>query len=306
MLRFCFYRFVQGIVTLLVLSLVVFYLVRLGGDPVLLMLPEAATESDHKYVRNLLGLDKPIYVQYFIFLKRAAQGDFGKSIRTRRPVIESIKESLPNSLKLVFVAFLMGFLISIPLGVLAAVKKGSVWDHGVRIIAGLGQSMPTFWVGLMMIQLFTVKLGILPSSGMERWINYLMPAATLAIFLMAGVTRLLRSSMLEVMDSEYVKLARIKGVSETMVIWKHALRNSMLSVVSFGGMYVAIMVTGAILVETVFTWPGFGRMAYQAIGNQDFPLIQGVVLTSAALVMVANLVTDIVYGYLDPRIRSKE
>jgi peptide/nickel transport system permease protein len=174
------------------------------------------------------------------------------------------------------------------------------------MIAGLGQSSPTFWVGLMLIQIFVIHLKVLPSSGMGSWQHYLMPAFCLAIFMVAGIVRLLRSSMLEALDSEFIKLARIKGVSETIVIWKHTLRNSLLPVLSFGGMYVAIMVTGAILVETVFAWPGVGRLAYRAIVSQDFPLIQGVVMVAAVVVMVANLITDILYGYLDPRIRYQK
>lgn len=303
MRRYIVIRFFQTIVTLLILSVVIFILVRMSGDPVLLMLPETATEEDYRYMKKQLGLDKPVYYQYGVFLFNAFKGDFGKSIRTRKPVMSSIMEMLPNSLKLVTVAFIIGFALSIPLGVLAAVKKGTIWDNFARMVAGLGQSLPTFWVGLIMIQVFVVWLNILPASGMGTWQHYLMPATCLGIFLMAGVARLLRSSMLEVLDSEYIMMARIKGVKESVVIWKHAMRNSLLSVVSFGGMYIAILITGAILIETVFAWPGFGRLAYTAIINQDFPLIQGVVLTAGAIVMGANFITDILYAYLDPRIR---
>ncbi|NNG01206.1 MAG: ABC transporter permease [Desulfobacteraceae bacterium] len=303
MQRYIVIRFIQTVITLLILSIVIFTLVRMSGDPVLLMLPETATEEDYELMKSQLGLNKPVYQQYLIFLFDAVKGDFGKSIRTRKPVILSIKETLPNSIKLVTVAFVIGFALSIPLGIVAAVKKGTVWDNMARVVTGLGQSIPTFWVGLMLLQIFVVWLRILPASGMDTWQHYVMPATCLGIFLMSGVARLLRSSMLDVLDSEFVKMARIKGVRESVVIWKHALRNSLLSVVSFGGMYIAIMVTGAILVETVFAWPGFGRLAYAAIVNQDFPLIQGVVLTAGAVVMSANFFTDILYAYLDPRIR---
>ena len=305
MQRYICFRLIQSVIALLVLSMIIFYLIRLGGDPALLLLPETATESDYKFMKAKLGLDKPIYEQYVIFMKDVVKGDLGKSIRTRRPVIESIKETFPKSIKLVMTSFIIAMLLGIPLGVLAAVKKGTFWDHVARIIAGMGQSMPTFWVGLMLIQIFSVWLRILPASGMDGWKNYVMPSTCLAIFMMAGVIRLLRSSMLEILDHDYIKLARIKGVMEYIVIWKHALRNGLLSVVSFSSMYITIMVTGAILVETVFTWPGFGRLAYTAIVNQDFPLIQGIVLTAAAFVMFANLVTDFLYGYLDPRIRIR-
>ena len=306
MQRYIIMRMLQTIVTLIILSMVIFGLVRLSGDPALLMLPEGATKQHYQEIRAQLGLDKPIYFQYYIFISNVIKGDFGRSIRTKRPVADSIKEMLPNSLKLVGVSLLITLILSIPLGVMAAVKKDTFIDTIARMIAGLGQSSPTFWVGLMLIQIFVIHLKVLPSSGMGSWQHYLMPAFCLAIFMVAGIVRLLRSSMLEALDSEFIKLARIKGVSETIVIWKHTLRNSLLPVLSFGGMYVAIMVTGAILVETVFAWPGVGRLAYRAIVSQDFPLIQGVVMVAAVVVMVANLITDILYGYLDPRIRYQK
>jgi len=305
MQRYIVVRLFQNIIALVILSVIIFFLVRLSGDPALLMLPEGATKQHYEEMRAQMGLDKPIYVQYGIFVASAVRGDFGKSIRTKRPVIASIKEALPNSIKLVVVSMVMAILISIPLGVMAAVRKGSSIDTFARVVAGLGQSLPTFWVGLMLIQLFVIYLRILPASGMETWKHYLMPAFCLAIYLVAGVVRLLRSSMLEALDSEYIKMARIKGVSERVVVYKHALRNSLLPILSFGGMYIAIMITGAILIETVFAWPGIGRLAYRAIVSQDFPLIQGVVMAAAAVVMTANLITDILYSFFDPRIRHQ-
>ena len=305
MQRYVVIRIFQTVITLLILSIVIFALVRFSGDPASLMLSENATEEDYEHMRAVLGLDKPMHVQYGIFIVKAVRGDFGESIRTRRPVLDSIKDALPNSMKLVAVSMFIALALSLPLGDMAAVKKGTYLDTLARVIAGLGQSLPTFWVGLMMMQIFVVILKVLPASGMGSWKHYLMPASCLGIFLMAGIVRLLRSSMLEVLDSEYIRMARIKGVSERIVIWKHALRNSLLSVLSFGGMYIAILITGAILIETVFAWPGFGRLAYGAIINQDFPLIQGAVLTAGAVVMVTNFITDILYAYLDPRIRYR-
>jgi len=303
MQRYIIVRIFQSVITLFILSVVIFVLVRVGGDPALLMLPESGTKEDYQTIKKQMGLDKPIHVQYGIFISDAVRGDFGRSVRTRRPVMDSIKEALPNSIKLVVTSMVIALVLSIPLGVMAAVKKDTYLDTFARGVAGLGQSLPTFWVGLMMIQLFVVYLKVLPASGMSSWKHYLMPAFCLGIFMMAGITRLLRSTMLEVLDSEFIRMARIKGVSERGVVWKHALRNSLLPVVSFGGVYIAIMVTGAILVESVFAWPGFGRLAYSAIVRQDFPLIQGVILTAGAVVMVANIITDILYAYLDPRIR---
>lgn len=303
MRRYITVRLIQTLVTLIILSMLIFGLVRISGDPAVLMISEDATKEDYIYMRSQLGLDRPIHVQYGIFIANAVKGDLGQSVRTKKAVIQSIKEVLPNSIKLLAVSFLITILIGIPLGVMAAVKKDTYIDTSARIIAGLGQSLPTFWVGLIMINLFVVKLEILPASGMESWKHYLMPASCIGIFLMAGIVRLLRSSMLEALDSEYIRMARIKGASERAVIWKHALRNSLLSVLSFGGMYVAIMATGAILIETVFAWPGIGRFIYTGIVRHDFPVIQGTVLTAAVIVMAANLITDILYAYLDPRIR---
>ena len=303
MRRYIIGRVLQAVVTLFVISMLVFGLVRVSGDPALLMLPYGATEEDYQELRADLGLDKPVIIQYGIFVREALKGNFGDSILTDKAVSASIGEMLPNSAKLVGVSMLMAILVSIPFGVIAAVRKNSVTDYFVRLLAGLGQSVPNFWVGVMMIQIFVVKFNILPSSGMGTWKHYLMPASCLAVFMVAGLVRLLRSSMLEALDSEYIKLARIKGVSEMSINWKHALKNSMLPVLSFGGMYVAILITGAILIETVFAWPGIGRLAYSGIVNQDFPVIQGAVLTAAVITMTANLVTDILYGYLDPRIR---
>ena len=305
MKRYILVRLLQSVVTLLVISMIVFGLVRISGDPALLMLPYGATEEHYRELRIQLGLEKPIYTQYAIFIRDALKGDFGQSIRTNRPVVESIREMLPNSLKLVVVSMGIALLVSIPLGVMAAVKKFTFLDILARLIAGLGQSLPTFWVGLMLIQLLVIKFGILPASGMGSWKHYLMPSFCLAIFMVAGLVRLLRSSMLEALDSEYIRMARIKGVSERAIAWTHALRNSLLPVLSFGGMYVAILVTGAILIETVFSWPGLGRLAYAAIVGQDFPVIQGVVLTAAVITMMANLLTDVLYAYLDPRIRYR-
>jgi len=305
MRRFMLVQFFQLLVTLIILSTLVFGVVRLGGDPALAFLSPEATREDYLRVRAQFGLDKPIYVQYCIFLVGAIKGNFGNSIFTKRPVIDSIKEMLPNSARLVVVSVLIAFVITMPLGVMAAVKKGKATDIVARVIAGLGQSAPSFWVALMMIQLFCVKLRVLPSSGMGDWKSYLMPASCLAFFLMAGPIRLLRSSMLEALDSEYIKLARIKGVSPRVIYWKHALRNSLLSVLAFSAIYIAALVTGAILIETVFAWPGVGRLSYRAIVQQDFPVIQGVVMITAVIVIVANFIAEILCAYLDPRIRLK-
>ncbi|MFC1532452.1 ABC transporter permease [Thermodesulfobacteriota bacterium] len=305
MQRYIAMRLFQMLISLLLLSTIIFGITRVTGDPASLLLPESGTEEDYRYIKARLGLDKPVYVQYAIFIGNALKGDLGTSFYSRRPVIVSIMEALPNTIKLAGGAFFIATVTGIFLGVLGAVKRGGPLDTLARIIAGLGQSVPTFWVGLVLIQIFVIELKILPSSGMGSWKHYLMPSFNLSLFMMAGLIRLLRSSMLEVLDSEFITLARIKGIPERVVIWKHALRNSLLAVLSFAGVYIALLVTHTVLIETVFTWPGFGRLAYRAIISRDFPLIQGVVMVAAVIVMGANLLTDILYAYIDPRIRYK-
>jgi peptide/nickel transport system permease protein len=238
-----------------------------------------------------------------VFLRNAVQGDFGRSIKGRMPVSDMLKERLLNSIKLAVVSFCIAILLAFPLGVIAAVKKGTALDTTANIVAVLGQSLPQFWVGIVLIQIFAVRLHWLPVAGTGSFAHYIMPAFTLGWFLVAGMMRLLRSSMLDVMGSEFVKLARIKGLPSRTVIWKHALRNALIPVLTFGAIYLAILVTGAILVETVFAWPGVGQLIYQGIMFRDFPVIQAVVLLTACVVIMVNLLVDIAYAYIDPRIR---
>lgn len=303
MQRYILRRFAQSIVALLVLSVLIFGMVRLTGDPTLLLLPEDATEEDFKQLQHALGLDRSLPVQYWVFVSNAVRGDFGRSIKGQIPVLGIIKERLPHSIRLGAASLLVTLVIALPLGVLAAIHKGSLLDKAAQIVAVLGQSMPMFWVGIVLIQLFAVRLRLLPSGGTGGLSHYILPAFTLGWWLVAGIMRLLRSSLLEVLDSEFVKLARIKGVSETRVIWKHALRNALIPVVTLGGIYMAILITAAILVETVFAWPGIGRLVYESIVFRDFPVVQAVVMLTAAFVIVTSLLVDILYAYLDPRIR---
>jgi peptide/nickel transport system permease protein len=219
------------------------------------------------------------------------------------PVIDMIAERLPNSIKLGAVAICFAVLLAFPLGVVAAVKKGTALDTLANIVAILGQSLPQFWVGIVLIQIFAVRLRWLPVAGADSFAHYVLPAFTLGWFVVAGMMRLLRSSMLDIMGSEFVKMARIKGLPEQTVIWKHALRNAFIPVLTFGAIYLAILVTGAILVETVFAWPGVGQLIYQGIVFRDFPVVQAVVLLTACIVIAINLLVDITYAYVDPRIR---
>jgi peptide/nickel transport system permease protein len=303
MIRFVLSRLAQSLVTLLILSVVVFVLARTTGDPLHLILPMGATAEDYANARQYLGLDRPYIEQYVSFVARAVTGDFGMSIRARRPVGELIRERLPNSLRLAAFAMAVSLAMAFPLGVMAAVKKGTGVDRIAQVVGVLGQSLPTFWVAIILVEFVAGRLQWLPAGGAGGFTSYILPGFTLGWFVVAGLMRLLRSGMLEVLDSEYVKLARLKGVAERRVVWLHALKNALIPVVTFAGIYFAILLTTAIVVETVFAWPGLGRLAYDGITSRDFPVIQAVVLTAAAIVAAVNLVVDCLYAVLDPRIR---
>jgi peptide/nickel transport system permease protein len=303
-IRFVLARLLQSLVTLAILSVVVFVLARATGDPLHLILPMSATQEDYDEARRYLGLDRPYVEQYFSFVGKAVRGDFGTSLRARKPVIELIRERLPNSLKLAVFAMGVSLAMAFPLGVMAAVKKGTGIDRAAQVIAVLGQSLPTFWLAIILVEFVSGRLQWLPAAGNDAGlVSYILPGFTLGWFVVAGLMRLLRSSMLEVLDSDYVKLARVKGVAERRVIWLHALKNALIPVVTFAGIYFAILVTTAIVVETVFAWPGLGRLAYEGISSRDFPVIQAVVLTTAAIVATVSLCVDCLYAVIDPRIR---
>ena len=305
MQRYIAGRLVQCLVTLLVISLLVFALARLTGSPLDVMLPIDASAELQDEMSRELGLDQPVYVQYGRFVQRLLYADLGTSIRTKKPVAELIGQRLPNTLKLVCFSTAMALLIALPLGVIAATRKGGLWDVGARTVALFGQSVPTFWAGIVLISIFAVNLDVLPAGRMEGFASYVLPAVTLGLFgfMLAGVVRLLRGSMLDVLDSEYVKFARIKGLAESVVTWKHALKNALIPVVTFVGFYFGILLAGSVVVETVFAWPGIGRLAFEAVQWRDYPVIQGVVLLVSTIILAANLVVDILYAYIDPRIR---
>jgi peptide/nickel transport system permease protein len=302
-IRFVLSRLLQSLVALAILSVVVFVLARTTGDPLHLILPMSATEEDYANAREYLGLDRPYLEQYLSFVGKVVTGDFGMSLRARRPVNELIRERLPNSLRLGGFAMAVSLAIAFPLGVMAAVKKGTGVDRAAQVIAVLGQSLPTFWVAILLVEFVAGRLQWLPAGGIDGLSSYVLPGFTLGWFVVAGMMRLLRSGMLEVLDSGYVKLARVKGVVEGRVVWLHALKNALIPVITFAGIYFAILVTTAIVVETVFAWPGIGRLAYEGISSRDFPVIQAVVLTTAAIVAVVNLGVDCLYALIDPRIR---
>lgn len=304
MQRYILTRLLQSLITFLILTVVIFIISRgIGADPVELMLPEEATAEARQAMRAYLGVDKPLYVQYGRYMGRFLQGDLGDSIRLRQPVLDVVKDRASNSIKLGLSAVAVTILLGVPLGVMAAVKRDTIVDTGAKVLAVLGQSMPSFWLGIVLIQVFAARLNWLPAGGLGGPEHYILPAFTLGAFLVTGIMRLVRSSMLETLDSEYVKLARAKGLPEWKVVWKHALRNSLIPVVTFGGTYMGILLAGAIVVETVFAWPGLGDLIYRGIGWRDYPIIQALVLLIAIVVTVSNFVVDILYAYLDPRIR---
>jgi len=303
MQRYILRRLLQGAVLLVVLAFVVFALARLTGNPADLLLREDATAEDRAHLLRALGLDRPTHEQLAIFLRGAIQGDLGQSIRYRRPAVEIFFERLPNTLTLVPLALLGAVVIAIPLGMLAAVRRGTWIDRIASGLAVLGIATPSFWLGIVLIYVFSIQLGWLPSARMGGPTHYVLPAITLGAFLVAGMMRLVRSSVLEVLDSEFVKLARIKGLSSTVVLWKHCLRNALIPVLTLWGVFVGNLITGAIVTETVFAWPGIGRLTYEAVIFRDFPLLQAVIILKAILILGINLFVDILYAYVDPRIR---
>ena len=303
MKRFVLRRLGYAALSLVLLSLTIFLFVRVTGDPTVLLVEPGASRADIDALRHDLGLDRSLLVQYGTFVKDVVRGDFGRSFYYRTPVLELYLSRLPNSLLLALAAMAFSLLIGIPTGILAAVRVNSWWDSGGKIFALLGLSMPSFWVGLLLILFFSVYLGWLPSSGSGTPWHVLMPAFALGWYFAAAHMRLTRSSMLEVLGSEYVKLARLKGLPEALVISKHAFKNALIPVMTLAGINLVLMVNVAIVVETVFAWPGIGRLIYEGISFRDFPVVQATVLMNGAMVIVVSLVVDILYAVVDPRIR---
>jgi peptide/nickel transport system permease protein len=303
MKRYIVQRLLQGVVLLFLVATLVFFLGRLTGNPVDLMLPEGSTPEDHIAMMRALGLDGPLLHQFVIFIGNAVHGDLGTSIRMREPTVDVFFSRLPNTLALIPWAILLAMGLGIPLGVIASLNRGNLLDRVAGTIAVLGIATPGFWLGIVLIFVFSVQLGWLPSGRMGGPEHYVLPVITLAVFLIAGFMRIVRSSMLEVLDSEFIKLARIKGLSEGMVIWKHCLRNALVPVLTLWGVFVGNLITGAIITETVFAWPGIGRLTYEAVIYRDFPLLQACIILKAMLILIINLGVDILYAYVDPRIR---
>jgi len=299
-----------GIPVLIGVVTLVFLILHLTpGDPVRQMLPPDASEEDVMRMREYLGLDDPLSVQYFRYWGRVVHGDFGRSLRSQRPVLEEIRARLPYTIELALVAVILSNVIGIPIGVISAVKQDTVFDNISRAIAFLGVSLPSFWLATMFILLFALVLGWFPPSGRDGplWTvaglrSIFMPALTLAVGSAAGLARLARSSMLEVLRQDYITVARAKGLRERLVYTRHALRNALLPVVTFMGTQFGYLLGGAVISETVFAWPGMGQLAVNAIFFRDYPLIQGIVFFYAIGVMLVNLTVDLTYVLMDPRI----
>jgi peptide/nickel transport system permease protein len=306
MKQFVARRLGYSLLSLLVLSLTIFFFVRVTGDPAALLVEPGASEEDIAAIHQKFGLDQPLWMQYGLFMIHLLRGDFGQSFYYQTPVLDLYLDRLPNSLLLALVAMAFSLLVGIPSGILAAVRVGRFWDSAGKLFALLGLSLPSFFVGLVLILLFSVYLGWLPSSGSGGVLHVLMPAFALGWYFAAAHMRLTRSSMLEVLGSEYVKLARLKGLPQSLVIGKHALKNALIPVVTLAGINLVLMINVAVVVETVFAWPGVGRLLYEGISFRDFPVVQGIVIMGGTMIVAVNLLVDVAYAVIDPRIRLEK
>ena len=304
MQRFILARFAQSFLTLWALSFVVFISAHLTGDPALALLPmEHADAENIERLRERFGLDKSKTEQYLIFMKNAVQLDFGQSVREYRPALDVLVERIPATLQLTVAGMGLAIIVGVPLGMLAAVRPNSILDYLSKLFAVIGMATPQFWVAIMAILLFGAYLKVLPTFGRGGPDHYILPAFVLSWPIMAGMMRLTRSSMLEILDSEFIKFARVKGLREHLVLWKHALRNATIPLLTFSGISLAGLLNGSVIVEVVFAWPGVGRLLLEAVINRDFPVLQATVLASALFYLLTALIVDILYAYTDPRIR---
>lgn len=304
MSKFLLVRASESLVALWVITLIVFGLTHLTGSPIDALLPDDASPQQVEMLIEEWGLDRPLPVQYLSFLGHALQGDFGDSLKWRgQTAMEVVVDHLPATLQLGGFAILIGVVIAVPLGVLAAQHKNSMIDTSANVLALLGQSIPPFWLGIILIWVFGVTLSWLPISGRGGLEHMILPAIAMSWFQIAALVRLTRSAMLDVLDAEYIKLARIKGLGETAVVWKHALRNAAIVPLTYFGVLAGSILTGSVVIETVFAWPGIGWLAIEAIRGRDYPVVQSVVVVFAVIFILANLLVDLLYAFVDPRIR---
>ncbi|GAA4532018.1 ABC transporter permease [Chelativorans composti] len=299
-------RILQAVFVVIVITLFVSYAVRLTGDPAVMMFAGGGgsmSEADLERIRAALGTDKPFYQQYFGFLKGLVTLDLGRSFVGGTPVSTLIAQAAPSTLKLAFVSLLISIVMSIPLGIWAAVSKGKVADQVIRIFSLIGVSFPNFWLATMLVLLFSIFLGLLPPSGMTGFESYIMPTLTMGVILTATNVRLVRTAMLETLQSQYVMVARAKGLSERRVLYKHALRNCAIPLITYFGLQFGGMLGGLVVIEKVFSWPGLGTLAFDAVNARDYPVLQAVITVLALLIVGVNLIVDIAYSLVDPRIR---
>lgn len=302
MAMFLLGRLGQAVIVLLAVAFIAFLLLHLSGDPAVLLLPPDATRAQVVSFRQEMGFDRPFLEQFLRFLQRLMVGDLGYSWRFQQPVLPLVLERIPATLYLAVTALAFSLLIAIPVGVISAVKRDTAIDSTAMVLALLGQSMPGFWIGIMLIFLFSVQLGWLPTSGWNTPSAIILPAVTLGLALVGRNARLVRSSMLEVLGEDYVKAARAKGLSEWRVVNRHALKNALLPVVTVIGLELGILLGGTVVIETVFAWPGIGMLSVQAVTGRDYPIVQAVILLSAVLFTLTNLAVDLLYTRIDPRI----
>ena len=303
MKRYAAHQIVQLVVVIVGISMLAFAILHVIGDPVLLLLPQNAGKEEYERYHKLLGLDQPVYVQYWKFASRAVLGDFGKSWYTDTPAFSLVLERMPPTLYLTTAGLIAALLIALPLGILAALKRHSFVDNLCTAIAVAGQAMPIFWLGIMLIIIFAVRLKTLPASGYGTWQHFLMPAFTLGAFLAPITMRLVRSGVIDIMNMDYIRTARAKGVGERTVVVKHAFRNACIPVITVLGLQFGQLLGGAIVTETVFAWPGVATLTVDSIRNQDFPVVQCAVILLALIIVSVNFVVDLIVGLIDPRIR---
>jgi len=307
MAEFLIKRLLQAIFVVLVVTLLVSYAVRLSGDPALMLSQGAGsvTEQDLQNIRQGLGLDRPFLVQYAEFVRGLLVGDFGRSFMGGTPVVRLLSDALPATLALAFVSLLLSVLVSVPLGIQAAVKKGKGLDQFIRIISLVGLSFPNFWLAIMLVLLLSITFPLLPPSGWDGPVSLIMPALTMAIILSATNVRLVRTAMLETLSAQYIMVARSKGLKDRVVLYKHALRNCAIPLITYIGLQFGNLIGGLVVVEKVFNWPGLGTLAFDAIASRDYPVLQGTVTVLSVIIVAVNLLVDVAYGLVDPRIRSK-
>ena len=303
MLIYICQRLLQGAVVLLGVSMVVFFLVNLTGDPAAMLLPLNTPEEDVKVFRHQMGFDRPLVIQYGLFISRAVKGDFGYSYRHRTPAMPLVLARLPATLKLTAIAFLFALVFAVPAGILAALRPNTLLDSITRTFTMLGQAIPGFWLAIMLILIFAVRLRWLPVSGTDSWKSLVLPGITVGSFIMATITRLLRSSLLEVLGENYIRTAHAKGLRRPTVLLRHAIKNAAIPVVTVIGLQITFLIGGSIIAEAIFAYPGIGRLAYQAIATRDIPVIQAYVAVVATITVLINIIVDVAYTWLDPRVR---